>query len=102
VDAVLVERVIFAMVANRLARDWGDEADRDGGDDASEAVQAAVRTWSHSTDHRADLPQVIIAMAVTREGIPVRVWTFPGDTATQTLIRRVKDDVGGWERNRVI
>jgi hypothetical protein len=33
-------------------------------------------------------------MAVTRDGIPVRCWTFPGTTAA--IIRTLKDDLGGW------
>ncbi len=41
-------------------------------------------------------------MAVTREGIPVRVWTFPGNTSDQTLIRTVRDDLSDWQLNRVI
>lgn len=41
-------------------------------------------------------------MAVTREGIPVRVWTFPGNTSDQVLIRSVKDDLRDWNLNRVI
>jgi transposase len=32
----------------------------------------------------------------------VRVWTFPGDTSDQTLIRTVKDDLRDWNLNRVI
>ena len=48
------------------------------------------------------MPQVVIGMAVTREGIPVRVWTFPGDTSDQVLIRTVKDDLSDWNLNRVI
>jgi IS4 transposase len=78
-------------------------ADGDGdADDAGRAVEAAVRTWGHSKDHRDDLPQVIIGMAVTREGIPVRLWTFPGDTSDQVLIRTVKDDLRSWQLHRVV
>jgi len=33
-----------------------------------------VRQKGHSKDSRPDLPQVVIALAVTREGIPVRMW----------------------------
>jgi hypothetical protein len=29
----------------------------------------------------------VIAMAVTRDGVPVRCWTFPGDTADTAIIR---------------
>jgi transposase len=41
-------------------------------------------------------------MAVTRKGIPVRVWTFPGDTSDQAIIRKVRDDLRGWNLARVI
>jgi hypothetical protein len=36
---------------------------------------------------------VVIDLAVTRDGIPVRVWTFPGNTVEQLLLRTVKDDL---------
>ena len=74
----------------------------DRGDEVARAVEGAWRTYGHSKDHRPDLPQIVIGMAVTREGIPVRVWTFPGDTSDQVLIRTVKDDLSSWQLNRVI
>src|SRR6266702_6323732 len=46
-----------------------DDTD-DGGDEAVRAVEGAWRTDGHSKDHRPDLPQIVIGMAVTREGIP--------------------------------
>ena len=58
--------------------------------------------FGHSKDHRDDLPQVVIAMAVTRDGIPVRCWTFPGDTADTAIIRTIKDDLGGWGLRRLV
>jgi transposase len=60
------------------------------------------RTWGKSKDHRDDLPQVVIAMAVTRDGIPVRVWCWPGDTSDSALIRQVKDDMRDWCLSKVI
>ena len=65
-------------------------------------AEEARRGFGHSKDHRDDLPQVVIAMAVTREGIPVRCWTFPGDTADTAIIRTVKDDLGGWGLRRLV
>ena len=62
----------------------------------------ARRAFGHSKDHRDDLPQVVIAMAVTRDGVPVRCWTFPGDTADTAIIRTVKDDLGGWGLRRLV
>ncbi len=65
-------------------------------------VEAATRRYGRSKDHRKDLPQVVIGLAVTREGIPVRLWTFPGDASEQLLLRTVKDDLRAWNLNRVI
>jgi hypothetical protein len=62
----------------------------------------AFRTWGKSKDHRDDLPQIVIGMAVTREGIPVRVWCWPGSTSDSALIRQVKDDMRDWRLSKVI
>ena len=78
------------------------EQDTEPGDGEGRLVERAWRIHGHSKDHRPDLPQVVIGMAVTRDGIPVRVWTFPGNTSDQVLIRTVKDDLSDWNLNRVI
>jgi len=44
----------------------------------------------------------VIGMAVTRDGIPVRVWCWPGNTNDSALIRQVKDDMRDWCLARVI
>ena len=85
-----------------VAADLAETAAEDGGDDDSLPEQAGARLFGHSKDHRDDLPQVVIAMAVTRDGIPVRCWTFPGDTGDQKIIRKVKDDLGGWNLRRLV
>jgi hypothetical protein len=51
---------------------------------------------------RPDLPQIIIGLAVTREGIPVRVWCWPGNTNDQTVLPEVKDGLRGWRLARVM
>ena len=58
--------------------------------------------FGHSKDHRPDLPQVVIGMAVTRTGIPIRVWCWPGNTNDSALIRQVKDDLRAWKLTRVV
>src|SRR5437764_3631512 len=46
---------------------------------AGEPTEAAgFRSYGRSKDSRDDLPQVVVGMAVTRSGIPVRVWCWPG------------------------
>jgi len=61
-----------------------------------------LRRPGHSKDHRPDRAQVVIGMAVTREGIPVRCWVWPGNTHDATTIKTVKDDLRGWRLNRVV
>src|SRR5262249_1401838 len=68
------------------------EADPDVDDD-DETDAPPFRALGHSKDHRPELPQVVIGLAVTREGIPVRVWVWPGNTNDQTVIEQVKDDL---------
>ncbi|HYO86086.1 MAG TPA: transposase [Dermatophilaceae bacterium] len=68
----------------------------------SRPAQQAKRAFGHSKDFRTDLPQVVIAMAVTRDGVPVRCWTFPGNTNDTAIIRTVKDDLTGWNLHRMV
>jgi transposase len=41
-------------------------------------------------------------MAVTRTGIPIRVWCWPGNQADQPLIRQVRDELREWKVCRVV
>jgi hypothetical protein len=79
--------------------DVQDDVDDDG---VTRPVEAGKRAFGHSKDFRTDLPQVVIALAVTRDGVPVRCWTFPGNTADTSIIRTVKDDLAGWNLRRMV
>jgi Transposase DDE domain len=70
--------------------------------DEPESGEGAFRVFGHSKDHRPDLPQIVIGLAVTREGIPVRVWCWPGNTNDMSVIGEVKDDLRGWRLGRVV
>jgi hypothetical protein len=85
-----------------VARDQPGNPVPGGAGDAGNGREAGFRTWGKSKDHRDDLPQIVIGMAVTRDGIPLRVWRWPGNTADSALIRQVKDDLRGWSLSRVI
>ncbi|MGB4028224.1 MAG: IS1634 family transposase [Acetomicrobium sp.] len=69
-----------------------EDEDEDGG----------LRRRGHSKDHRPDLPQAVIGLAVTRDGIPVRCWVWPGNTADISVVEQVKKDLVGWKLGRVI
>jgi transposase len=77
-------------------------SDNTDSDDGEQREPGGFRTWGKSKDYRDDLPQIVIGMAVTRDGIPVRVWCWPGDTNDSALIRQVKDDMRDWCLSKVI
>jgi transposase len=85
-----------------VARDERGNPVPDGAESAAGTREAGFRTWGKSKDHRDDLPQVVIGMAVTRDGIPLRVWCWPGNTSDSALIRQVKDDLRGWTLSKVV
>jgi transposase len=72
------------------------------GPDTPEDSKRHLRQRGHSKDHRSDLPQVVIGLAVTREGLPVRCWVWPGNTADMSVVSEVKRDFVGWKLGRVI
>jgi len=61
-----------------------------------------LKKRGYSKDKRADLPQVVIGLAVNRDGIPVKHWVFPGNTADMNTIEKVKKDLVGWQLGRCI
>jgi hypothetical protein len=84
--------------------DTGGAADTGGTDPTADIDAATVgfRSHGHSKDHRPDLPQVVVGMAVTRTGIPIRCWCWPGNTTDSALIRQVRDDLRDWKLSRVV
>ncbi len=47
-------------------------------------------------------PQVVVALAVTRGGLPVRCWVFPGNTTDVDTVERVRSDLRGWKLGRAL
>lgn len=61
-----------------------------------------MRRYGKSKDGRGDRPQVVVGMAVTRDGMPVKSWVFPGNTPDVNTIEQVKEELRGWRLNRCI
>jgi hypothetical protein len=81
------------------------DTDGDGhgeGAGGKDTGKAGFRSYGKSKDHRDDLPQIVVGMAVTRTGVPVRAWCWPGNTSDSALIRQAKDDLRDWTLARVI
>jgi hypothetical protein len=70
--------------------------------DEEDEADDGLRRFGHSRDHRPDRPQVVVALAVTRAGLPVRCWTLPGNTADAAVVEGVQRDLAGWRLNRVV
>ncbi len=67
-----------------------------------EDEEEGLRRFGYSRDGRPDRAQVAIGLAVTKEGIPVRCWVFPGNTADASTVEQVKQDLHGWKLDRVV
>ena len=72
-----------------------DTADEDTEDDE------ALRQYGRPKDGRWSV-QMMVALAVTRQGLPVRSWVFPGNTADMATVARVKRDLKGWNLGRAL
>ena len=46
--------------------------------------------------------QVVVALAVTQDGIPVRCWVLPGNTTDVQTVKKVRTDLRGWNLGRAI
>jgi hypothetical protein len=100
-DAAIQEQVFFA-VAGRL----GLECDVLLFDTTSTYFETEddddFRRYGNPEDHRPDRPQAVIGMALTKDGIPVRVWSWPGNTADASVMKEVHRDLSGWGLHRVL
>lgn len=94
-----VDLLFFDTTSTYFERDTEDP---DPNPDAPEGGSGGFRRYGHSKDHRRDLPQIVIGLAVTREGIPVRCWCWPGNTSDQAILPEVKDGLRGWRLGRVV
>jgi transposase len=83
-----------------------DVGDKEGNVQGSQAAgkksYAAPRKRGHSKNGRSDAPQIVVGLAVTRDGFPVRHWVFPGNTVDVTTVAKVKEDLRGWQLTRCL
>ena len=70
--------------------------------DHEDLGEEGLQKRGHSKDNHPELPLISIAFAVTRGGIPVRCWVFPGNTSDQHIVEEVKRDLGTWNLGNII
>jgi transposase len=70
-------------------------------DDPECNPDTTLRCFGHSKEGTWST-QVVVALAVTREGIPVRSWVMPGNTADVSTVEKVRTDLRGWNLGRAM
>jgi len=61
-----------------------------------------LRKRGDNKEGRGNQPQVVVGLALTRDGLPVRSWVCPGNTVDATTVAQVKESLRGWKLGRAI
>ena len=70
--------------------------------DDEETGEGGLRKRGRSKDGRRGLAQAVIGFAVTKDGIPVRCWVWPGNKVDMELVEEIKRDLNTWKLSRVV
>ena len=101
-----VDIVFYDTTSLHFEIDEEDEGERTspftGSAEADQKSYDAPRKRGYSKNGRQDAPQVVVGLAVTRDGFPVRHWVFPGNTVDVTTVAKVKEDLKGWQLSRCL
>ena len=102
-----VDLIFYDTTSLHFEVDDEDEGQGDG-DEVRGSLGAGAKTYKaprkrgHSKNGRGDAPQIVVGLAVTRDGLPVRHWVFPGNTVDVTTVEQVKQDLRGWKLGRCV
>jgi len=70
-------------------------------EDDDEEDTPGLRKLGHSKNGTWS-SQIVVALAVTRHGLPVRSWVFPGNTSDFATTKKVREDLRGWKLGRAL
>jgi transposase len=88
-----VDLIFYDTTTASFSIDYEDEDPEELGGGLRKFGKSKENTWS---------PQVVVALAVTREGLPVRCWVFPGNTTDSKTVEKVRSDLRGWSLGRAL
>lgn len=94
-----VDLIFYDTTNIHFEVDEEDEVEQQGPDGVK---RPPLRKRGRAKSGRDDAPLVSVGLAVTREGLPVRSWVFPGNTADVTTVEKVKKDLKGWRLGRCV
>lgn len=87
-----VDLIFYDTTTASFTTDYEDDPDD---------TDISLRQFGHSKEGTWST-QVVVALAVTREGIPVRSWVFPGNTTDVNTIEQIRADLRGWNLGRAM
>jgi hypothetical protein len=102
VDVVFYDTTSLHFEVDEEDQGVGEEDRVWGSKLAGRKPYKAPRKRGHSKNGRGDAPQIVVGLAVTRDGLPVCHWVFPGNTVDVTTVAQVKEDLRGWQLSRCL
>jgi hypothetical protein len=102
VELIFYDTTSLHFESDEIDQGHGEDDVVEGSMAAGAKVYKAPRKRGMSKNGRFDAPQIVIGLAVTRDGLPVRHWVFPGNTVDVTTVAQVKADLRGWKLSRCV
>ena len=102
VDLVFYDTTSLHFEVDEEDHGWGEDDTIRGSEQSGSKQYKAPRKRGYPKNGRWDVPQIVVGLAVTRDGIPVRHWVFPGNTVDVTTVEQVKKDLSGWKLTRCV
>src|ERR671914_2278343 len=102
VELIFYDTTSLHFEIDEMDQGYGDEDRVEGSLAAGSKVYKAPRKRGLSKNGRGDAPQVVIGLAVTRDGLPVRHWVFPGNTVDVTTVAKVQAELKDWRLGRCV
>ena len=102
VDLIFYDTTSLHFETDEEDRGEGEEETVHGSQTAGRKEYKAPRKYGYSKNGRGDVPQIVVGLAVTRDGIPVKHWVFPGNTVDVSTVAQVKKDLQGWKLGRCV
>ena len=100
VELIFYDTTSLHFESDEIDQGHGEDDGVEGSMAAGAKVYKAPRKRGMSKNGRFDAPQIVLGLAVTRDGLPVRHWVFPGHTVDVTTVAQVKADLRGWKLSR--
>lgn len=102
VELIFYDTTSLHFEIDEMDQGYGEDDVVEGSLAAGSKTYKAPRKRGMAKNGRSDAPQIVIGLAVTRDGLPVRPWVFPGNTVDVTTVAHVKDDLRGWKLSRCV